>query len=121
MTNDSKRPRRPQWLNINGRARETSNALMLVILDLTVSLIALVDFEITPSNGNETRIFVPFTTMHHCSTQLDSGVLPMETMDIDKPSANQSRCSDTKIDCISTHLSSQTSKPVANKVSLNPI
>ena len=63
--------------------------------------------------------------MHHCSTQLDSGVLPMETMDIDKPSAHQSRCSDSKIDCTSTHLSSQTSnsklktpKAVANKVSL---
>ena len=52
----------------------------------------LVDFENTPSNGNETKIFVPLTTMHHRSTQPDSGVLPVETMDIGEPSANQSRC-----------------------------
>ena len=125
MTNDSKRPRRRQWLNINGGTRETSGALLLVILGLTVNLIALVDFENTPSNGNETKIFVPSTTMHHRSTQPDSGVLPVETMDIGEPSANQSRCSDSKTDRISTHFSSQTSnsklktpKPVVNKVSL---
>ena len=98
---------------------------MLVILGPTVNLIALVDFENAPSNGNETTIFVPLTTMHHRSTQPDSGVLPVETMDIGEPSANQSRCSDSKTDRISTHLSSQTSnsklktpKPVMNKVSL---
>ena len=60
MTNDSKRPRRLQWLNINGTARETSDVLMLVILGLTVNLIALVDFENTPSNGSKTKIFVPY-------------------------------------------------------------
>ena len=98
---------------------------MLVILGLTVNLIALVDFENTPSNGNETKVFVPLTTMHHRSTQPDNGVLPVETMDIGEPSANQSRYSDSKTDRISTHLSSQTSnsklktpKPVVNKVSL---
>ena len=122
MTNDSKRP---QWLNINGRARETSDALMLVILGLTANFIALVGFENTPSNGNETKFFVPRTTMYHHSTQPDSGVLPAETMDIGVPSANQSRWSDSKKYHISTHLSSQTSnsklktpKPVVNKVSL---
>ena len=98
---------------------------MLVILGLTVNLIALVDFESTINNGNETKIFVPLTTLHHRSTQPDSGVLPVETMDIGKPSANQSRCSDSKTDRISTHPSSQTSnrklktpKPAADKVSL---
>ena len=125
MTNDSKRPRRPQWLNINGRARKTSGTLMLVIQGLIVNLTALVDFENKPSTGNETKIFVPLTTMHHRSTQPDSGVLPVETMDIGEPSANQSRCSDSGTDRILTHLSSQTSNsrfktpnPVVNKVSL---
>ena len=60
-------------------------------------------------NGNETKIFVPLTTLHHRSTQPDSGVLPVETMDIGEPSATQSRCSDSKTDRISTHPSSQTS------------
>ena len=49
----------------------------------------------------------------------------METMDIGEPSENQSRCSDSKTDRISTHPFSQTSnsklktpKPAADKVSL---
>ena len=125
MTNDLERPRRLQCLNINGRARGTSDALMLVILGLTVNLIALVDFESSINNGNETKIFVPPTTLHHRSTQPDSGVLPVETMDIGEPSANQFRCLDSKTDRISTHPSSQmsnsklkTPKPAVDKVSL---
>ena len=72
------------------------------------------------------QIFVPLTTLYHRSTQSDSGVLHVETMDIGEPSANQSRRSDSKTDRISsTHPSSQTSnsdvktpKQAADKVSL---
>ena len=85
----------------------------------------LVDFESTINNGNETKIFVPLTTLHHRSTLPDSGVLPAETTDIGEPSANQSRCSDSKTYRISTHPSSQTCnsklktpKPAADKASL---
>ena len=107
------------------KSQRNVRRLDVVILGLTVNLIALVDFESTINNGNETKIFVPLTTLHHRSTQPDSGVLPVETMDIGEPSANQSRCSDSKTDRISTHPSFQTSnsklktpKPAADKVSL---
>ena len=104
---------------------------MLVILGLAVNLKSLADFELSkyiPSTGNENEIFIPLTTVHHRLTQPDTGVLPLETMDIGEPSANQSRCSASRTDRISTRLSCQTSNskiktsnPLVNKVSLKDV